>query len=137
MNLWPISWGSRHFEGKSDSERRGKLHHAGLRSRGRGCRGREARRKRCPLHSARKCHTFDSEPEGNDERKKRISRTHHKDHPPGFFQRIQLDCGFPLVAYVTRHSLDDLSLDEGKDVDASFKATAIHVVRRKRSDQVQ
>jgi len=35
----------------------------------------------------------------------------------GFFQKIQLDCGFPLVAYVTRHSLDDLSLGEGKDVD--------------------
>jgi len=51
--------------------------------------------------------------------------------PLGFFQRIQLDCGFPLVAYVTRHSLDDLSLGEGKDVDASFKATAIHVVRKK------
>jgi tungstate transport system ATP-binding protein len=51
--------------------------------------------------------------------------------PLGFFQRIQLDCGFPLVAYVTRHSLDDLSLGEGKDVNASFKATAIHVVRKK------
>jgi len=51
--------------------------------------------------------------------------------PLGFFQKIQLDCGFPLVAYVTRHSLDDLSLGEGKDVDASFKATAIHVVRKK------
>jgi tungstate transport system ATP-binding protein len=51
--------------------------------------------------------------------------------PLGFFQRIQLDCGFPLVAYVTRHSLDDLSLGEGKDVNASFKATAIHVVRKR------
>jgi len=51
--------------------------------------------------------------------------------PLGFFQRVQLDCGFPLVAYVTRHSLDDLSLSEGKNVDASFKATAIHVVRKK------
>jgi len=51
--------------------------------------------------------------------------------PLGFFQRIQLDCGFPLVAYVTRHSLDDLSLIEGKDVTASFKATAIHVVRKR------
>ena len=51
--------------------------------------------------------------------------------PLGFFQRIQLDCGFPLVAYVTRHSLDELSLVEGKDVKASFKATAIHVVRKR------
>jgi tungstate transport system ATP-binding protein len=51
--------------------------------------------------------------------------------PLGFFQRIQLDCGFLLVAYVTRHSVDELSLGEGKDVNASFKATAIHVVRKR------
>jgi len=48
----------------------------------------------------------------------------------GLFHRIQLDCGFPLVAYVTSHSLETLSLREGKEVNASFKATAIHVVRR-------
>ncbi len=49
----------------------------------------------------------------------------------GLYQKIQLNCGFPLVAYVTRHSLEDLSLEEGKGVTASFKATAIHVIRRK------
>jgi tungstate transport system ATP-binding protein len=49
----------------------------------------------------------------------------------GLYQKVQLDCGFPLVAYVTNHSLEDLSLMEGKEVKASFKATAIHVVRRK------
>ena len=51
--------------------------------------------------------------------------------PMGFYHRIELDCGFPLVAYVTDHSLEGLSLHPGKDVKASFKATAIHVVRRK------
>lgn len=51
--------------------------------------------------------------------------------PFGLFHRVQLDCGFPLVSYVTGHSLENLSLSEGKDVKASFKATAIHVVRRK------
>ena len=50
--------------------------------------------------------------------------------PLGFFHQIELDCGFPLVAYVTGHSLENLSLTEGKKVKASFKATAIHVVRR-------
>jgi tungstate transport system ATP-binding protein len=49
----------------------------------------------------------------------------------GLYQKVQLNCGFPLVAYVTRHSLEDLSLEEGKEVTASFKATAIHVIRRK------
>jgi len=50
----------------------------------------------------------------------------------GLYQKVQLNCGFPLVAYVTRHSLEDLSLEEGRDVTASFKATAIHVIRRRR-----
>ena len=51
--------------------------------------------------------------------------------PMGLFHRVHLDCGFPLVAYVTSHSLENLSLAEGKQVRAFFKATAIHVVRRK------
>jgi tungstate transport system ATP-binding protein len=50
--------------------------------------------------------------------------------PLGLYQKIQLDCGFPLIAYVTNHSLEELSLMEGKEVKASFKATAIHVMRR-------
>jgi len=48
----------------------------------------------------------------------------------GLYQKVLLDCGFPLVAYVTNHSLEELSLKEGEEVRASFKATAIHVVRR-------
>jgi len=49
----------------------------------------------------------------------------------GLYQRVQLNCGFPLVAYITHHSMENLSLGEGKKVVASFKATAIHVIRRK------
>lgn len=49
----------------------------------------------------------------------------------GLYQKIQLDCGFPLVAYVTHRSLENLSMSEEERVIASFKATAIHVVRRK------
>ena len=48
----------------------------------------------------------------------------------GLYHKVQLHCGFPLVAYVTNHSLEGLSLTEGKEVRASFKATAIHVVRK-------
>jgi tungstate transport system ATP-binding protein len=51
--------------------------------------------------------------------------------PLGLFHRVHLDCGFDLVAYVTRQSLEELSLAEGKEVAASFKATAVHVIRRK------
>jgi tungstate transport system ATP-binding protein len=49
----------------------------------------------------------------------------------GLYHKVQLDCGFPLVAYVTHHSVENLSLVEGKAVTASFKATAIHVIRRR------
>ncbi|MFB3924875.1 MAG: ABC transporter ATP-binding protein [Syntrophales bacterium] len=51
--------------------------------------------------------------------------------PAGFFHKVRLDCGFPLVAYVTNHALEDLRLEPGKNVFASFKATAIHVIRKK------
>ena len=48
----------------------------------------------------------------------------------GLYQKVQLDCGFPLVAYVTNRSLEELSLLEGKEVRASFKATAVTVIRK-------
>ena len=49
--------------------------------------------------------------------------------PTGVFQKIHLDCGFPLVAYLTNQSLGSLRLVEGKQVFASFKATAVHLIR--------
>lgn len=48
----------------------------------------------------------------------------------GLYQKVQLNCGFPLVAYVTNPSLEELLLTEGKEVKASFKATAITVIRK-------
>jgi tungstate transport system ATP-binding protein len=48
----------------------------------------------------------------------------------GFYQKVYLHCGFPLVAYVTNHSLEGLSLTEGKEVKASFKATGVTVMRK-------
>jgi tungstate transport system ATP-binding protein len=50
--------------------------------------------------------------------------------PLGLYQKVHLDCGVPLVAYVTNHSLEELSLTEGKEVKASFKATAVMVIRK-------
>ncbi len=49
----------------------------------------------------------------------------------GPYQKVELDCGFPLVAHITHRSAENLSLGEGKGVMASIKATAIHVIRRK------
>jgi tungstate transport system ATP-binding protein len=48
----------------------------------------------------------------------------------GFFYKLLLDCGFPLVAYITMPSCEDLGISENSNVAVSFKATAIHVMRR-------
>ncbi len=50
--------------------------------------------------------------------------------PLGLFHRVHLNCGFDLRAYVTHQSLEELGLEEGKRVTASFKATAVHVIPR-------
>ncbi len=52
--------------------------------------------------------------------------------PMGLFYKIHIDCGFPLVAYVTSQSRENLSLREGNDIVASFKATAVHVIRKEK-----
>jgi tungstate transport system ATP-binding protein len=54
----------------------------------------------------------------------------------GAFYKVELDCGFPLVTYVTNHAREDLSLSEGINLIASFKATAIHVIRKKQSSDI-
>ena len=50
--------------------------------------------------------------------------------PSGSMFKVHLDCGFPLVAFVTRPSIDILNLHEGSTVAATFKATAVHVMTR-------
>jgi tungstate transport system ATP-binding protein len=50
----------------------------------------------------------------------------------GFFYKLTLDCGFPLVAYITIPSCEDLGISKGGTVIASFKATAVHVIRREK-----
>jgi len=49
--------------------------------------------------------------------------------PIGYYRKAQLNCGFPLVAYVTNSSFNDLALNKGTKVLASFDTTAIHVIR--------
>jgi tungstate transport system ATP-binding protein len=49
-----------------------------------------------------------------------------------FFYKMILDCGFPMVAYITVSSCEDLGLCEGSMAVASFKATAVHVMRREK-----
>ncbi len=48
----------------------------------------------------------------------------------GPLARVAVDCGFPLVVTITHQSLLDLGLAPGVAVHASFKATAVHTIRR-------
>jgi len=49
----------------------------------------------------------------------------------GPLTRVEVDCGFPLVALVTKKSAEELDLQSGKDVYASFKATGVHIIKSK------
>lgn len=53
--------------------------------------------------------------------------------PMGPFFKVYIDCGFPLVAYITNESKQSLALSEEKEVIASFKATAVRVIARRKS----
>jgi tungstate transport system ATP-binding protein len=50
----------------------------------------------------------------------------------GFFNKLILDCGFPLVAYVTITSCEDLGIMPGVTVLSSFKATSVHIIHREK-----
>jgi molybdate transport system ATP-binding protein len=47
--------------------------------------------------------------------------------PEGALARVELDCGFPLVALVTAQSAAEMALREGENVYAVVKATSVHL----------
>lgn len=49
--------------------------------------------------------------------------------PAGLFQKVYVDCGFTLVAYVTNRSVSEMGIREGMPLTASFKATSVHVIK--------
>lgn len=48
----------------------------------------------------------------------------------GPLSRVEIDCGFRLVALVTKISAEELNLQVGTEVHATFKATAVHIMER-------
>jgi molybdate transport system ATP-binding protein len=50
--------------------------------------------------------------------------------PTGAYLRVNLDAGFPLVALITKHALEELEIAPGSTVVATFKATAVHLIRK-------
>jgi molybdate transport system ATP-binding protein len=66
-------------------------------------------------------------------------RTTARNHLPGRISsvisegplvRVSLDCGFPLVALITRQSCEELALAGGQSVTATLKAQAVHLIPR-------
>ena len=49
----------------------------------------------------------------------------------GFQSRVSIDCGFPLVALITKQSLEELGLAAGQEIAAAFKAHAVHLIPRR------
>lgn len=50
--------------------------------------------------------------------------------PQGPLERVVIDCGFPVVALITRASMLEMQLKIGMPVNARFKASAVHVIAR-------
>ena len=50
--------------------------------------------------------------------------------PQGPLERIVIDCGFPLVALITRTSAMEMQLTTGQKIQASFKASTAHLINR-------
>ncbi|SPP64184.1 ABC transporter ATP-binding protein [Nitrospira lenta] len=48
----------------------------------------------------------------------------------GALARVTIECGFPLVAVITRSALAELGLTVGAAVRASFKAGSVHLISR-------
>jgi len=48
----------------------------------------------------------------------------------GPLSRVEINCGFRLVALVTKISAEELNLQVGREVYATFKATGVHIMER-------
>ena len=51
----------------------------------------------------------------------------------GHQARVTIDCGFPLIALITKQSLEELGLQPGQEITATFKAHAVHLIPRERA----
>ncbi|MFC2159147.1 ABC transporter ATP-binding protein [Actinomycetota bacterium] len=46
----------------------------------------------------------------------------------GMFKKVEIDCGFNIISFVTQNSIDRLGLDIGKSITAGIKASSIHML---------
>jgi tungstate transport system ATP-binding protein len=48
----------------------------------------------------------------------------------GPFARVEIYCGFPLVSLITKKSAEEMNLQTGDHIYASFKATGVHIIKK-------
>jgi len=46
----------------------------------------------------------------------------------GIFKKVEMDCGFKLISFVTQNSIERLGLEPGKKVLSSIKASSVHIL---------
>jgi len=48
----------------------------------------------------------------------------------GFYNIVRIDCGFQVEAAVTKQSIENLNIKEGKNINIFFKASSIQVIKK-------
>ena len=70
-----------------------------------------------------------ADPPGHDSARNHLPASVVEIRTDGPLVRVRLDCGFPLAAWITRRSRDELTLEPGSKVWALVKAPSVHFVR--------
>jgi len=74
---------------------------------------------------------LESAPAGATSARNQLAGTVREIIPMGALVRVEIDCGFPLSAMVTRSAVEDLRLSPGSSVVAAIKAGSVHLVPRR------
>lgn len=48
----------------------------------------------------------------------------------GYYYRVKIDCGFDIVSYITKKSLEELKLERNSSVYVEFKALSVHSFKK-------
>lgn len=68
------------------------------------------------------------EPESRTSARNHLMATVKRVVTSGPYVRVELDAGFPVVALITRQAQEELGIEPGAAVSATFKATAVHLI---------
>ncbi|MEA3440810.1 MAG: ABC transporter ATP-binding protein [Chloroflexota bacterium] len=72
----------------------------------------------------------ESDPSPKSSARNRIAGHIKRMVPHGPLVKVVIECGFPVVALITRSSANEMELEEGSPILASFKASAVHLIPR-------